>query len=75
MVATVGVSVPSQCSVMLGEGGPYSSASAVRGRSTPPASAPAEATSNDLRVIRRALIDIYDTTRPVQVALQLVRIR
>src|ERR1700683_2095171 len=67
-VVTVGVSAPSRRWASAADGGPPSSASAVRGGSTPLPSAPAEATSNDLRVIRRALIASYDTMRPAQVA-------
>ena len=57
------------------DGCPASSASAARGRNNPLPIAPAEATSSDLRVIRRALIVVYDTTRPGQVASQFMRIR
>ncbi len=74
MVAAVGVSAPSQRCASVGEGGPPSSASAVRGRSTPLPIAPAEARSKDLRVIRRALIASYDITRTTQVAQQFMRI-
>ncbi len=73
-VATIGASAPSRRWASAGDGDPPSSASAVRGRRTPLPSAPAEATSNDLRVIRRALIASYDTTRPAQVAPWFVRI-
>jgi hypothetical protein len=46
----------------------------VRGRTTALPIAPAEASNNDLRVIRRALIVVYDTTRMARVARQFVRI-
>ena len=56
MVASLDVSRPSQCSESTGCGGPSSIANAPRGRSSPPANAPAEPASSDLRVTRRELI-------------------
>lgn len=67
-VVPCGVTVPSQRCRRVGAGGPPSIASAARGRSNPPPTAPAEAASSDLRLIRRELIIVYDTTIPGQVA-------
>jgi hypothetical protein len=75
MLATLGVSVPSQRRESEGDGDLPSNASAARGRSIPLPIAPAQAASNDLRVIGRALIVIYDTTIRHGLRLGSMRIR
>ena len=73
-VVPAGPSCPSQRFSSTGRGGPASVARTPPGRTIPPATAPAVLASRDLRVSRRALIIVYDTTRPGQVASQLMRI-